>query len=151
MVVVAETAGLVGADLRRTAGAPSGSSLTFGSPGVTEWLSFTPEPAYQGTTAIIVGVVARRPSRRLAEFLRPVANRPDTFGHFHAVVFPYRPVPQRTVAMQGVVMRLFGGIKIRAVLHLLDDDRGAAGAGCSGFLRGLCWAAPVTQVLEPGS
>jgi hypothetical protein len=50
------------------------------------------------------------------------------------------------VVLRALVTRLFMQQRVRGVLHLLGDDRGAAGAGESGFRRGLCWAGPITRV-----
>jgi hypothetical protein len=91
-------------------------------------------------------VVSRNPDPLLEPHLRPVAPGSGLLGHFHAVVFAYRPVPQRTVVLRALVTRLFMQQQVRGVLHLLGDDRGAAGAGESGFRRGLCWAGPITRV-----
>jgi anti-anti-sigma factor len=46
-----------------------------------------------------------------------------------------------------LVTNLFTHRRVRGVLHLLADDRGAAGAGESRLRRSLCWAAPVTKVI----
>jgi len=147
MVLAVETAGLVGASLKRPPGLPGQPSLGY-APNLEEWLSFTPEPAFAGMTALVTGVVARAPQGRLAEFLRPIGGKAGLVGHFHAVAFPYDPLPQRTVAMQALVLRLFGSLKVRGLLHLLSDDRGRDGAGESSFLRGLCWVSPIGTVSE---
>jgi hypothetical protein len=145
MVMLAEAAGLVGAWLRRSpAAAPPG--IVFDVEGVREWLGTTPEPAHEGTTVLVVGVASRAPDPVLAPQLRPLTDAPGLVGHFHAVVFTYRPVPQRTVALRVLVTKLFAQQQVRGLLHLLTDDRGAAGAGESQFRRGLCWAAPITEV-----
>jgi hypothetical protein len=114
--------------------------------GIREWLGTTPQPAHPGTTTLVVGVISRRPDPLLAQHLRPVAPGTEVLGHFHAVAFSYRPVPQRTVVLRTLVTRLFAQQRVRGVLHLFGDDRGAAGAGESGFRRGLCWTAPITRV-----
>jgi hypothetical protein len=146
VVMVAETTGLVGAWLRRSpAGALPG--IAFDIDGVREWLGTTPEPAHEGTTALVVGVASRAPDPALAPQLRPLGDGSGMLGHFHAVVFAYRPVPQRTMALRVLVTKLFSQQRVRALLHLLSDDRGGAGAGESQFQRGLCWAAPVTRVI----
>jgi anti-anti-sigma factor len=145
IVMVAETTGLVGAWLRRSPGIVL-FSMYLDVQGIRDWLGTTPQPMHQGTTVLIVGVVSRSPDPALAPHLRPVAAGTDLFGHFHAVVFSYRPVPQRTVVLRSLVTRLFGQQRVRAVLHLFGDDRGAAGAGESGFRRGLCWTGPITSV-----
>ena len=145
VVMVAETTGLVGAWLRRSPGIVL-FSMYLDVQGIREWLGTTPQPAHPGTTALVVGVVSRRPDPLLAQHLRPIAPGADLLGHFHAVAFSYRPVPQRTVVLRTLVTRLFAQQRVRGVLHLFGDDRGAAGAGESGFRRGLCWTAPITGV-----
>jgi anti-anti-sigma factor len=145
VVMVAETTGLVGAWLRRSPGVVL-FSMYLDVQGIREYLGTTPQPAHPGTTALVVGVVSRRPDPLLARHLRPVAPGTDLLGHFHAVAFSYRPVPQRTVVLRTLVTRLFAQQRVRGVLHLFGDDRGAAGAGESGFRRGLCWTAPITGV-----
>jgi hypothetical protein len=145
VVMVAETTGLVGAWLRRSPGIVL-FSMYLDIQGIREYLGTTPQPAHPGTTALVVGVVSRRPDPLLARHLRPVAPGTDLLGHFHAVAFSYRPVPQRTVVLRTLVTRLFAQQRVRGVLHLFGDDRGAAGAGESAFRRGLCWTAPITAV-----
>jgi len=145
LVMVAETTGLVGAWLRRSPGIVL-SSMYLDVPGVRAWLATTPQPVHQGATVLVAGVVSRRPDPVLAPHLRPVAPGADLVGHLHAVVFTYRPVPQRTVVLRSLVTRLFTQQRVRGVLHLIGDDRGAAGAGESGFRRGLCWTGPITRV-----
>lgn len=147
IVMLAETAGLVGAWLRRSPGA-EGAGIVFDVEGIREWLGTTPEPAHEGTTALVVGVASRAPDPALAPALRPLGDAPGLVGHFHAVAFTYRPVPQRTVALRVLVTKLFTQQRVRGLLHLLSDDRGGAGAGESNFRRGLCWAAPVTRVVS---
>jgi anti-anti-sigma factor len=145
VVMVAETTGLVGAWLRRSPGVVL-FSMYLDIPGIREWLGTTPHPIHQGSTVLVTGVVSRDPDPILRPHLRPVAPGSELLGHFHAVVFAYRPVPQRTVVLRALVTRLFAQQQVRGVLHLLGDDRGAAGAGESGFRRGLCWTGPITRV-----
>ncbi len=143
--MVAETTGLVGAWLRRSPGIVL-SSMYLDVQGVRAWLGTTPQPIHQGTTVLLAGVVSRRPDPLLAPHLRPLAAGSELVGHLHAVVFTYRPVPQRTVVLRSLVTRLFAQQRVRGLLHLLGDDRGAAGAGQSAFRRGLCWSGPITRV-----
>ncbi len=67
-------------------------------------------------------------------------------GHFHAAVFEFRPVPLRTVALRPLMTKYFSQQPLRAVMHLLQDDRGAVGAGESAFQRGICWVSPITAI-----
>ena len=147
IAAVAEMQALVGASLRRSPGRLEASITTSGEArGLRDWLSFTPEPAYPGSTALIVGVVARRPSAPLAGHLRALDGSGILQGHLHAVVFPYLPVPQRTVMLPELVGRLFEESAPRDVLHLVHDDRGGAAIGQTGLLRGVCWMARVASV-----
>jgi anti-anti-sigma factor len=144
-VMVAEATGLIGAWLRRSPGVEM-PSMHLHLQGLRDWLGTTPTPIHPGTTVIVAGVVSRRPEPSLAGHLRPIGAG-GLLGHLHAVVFTYRPVPQRTIALRALVTRLFGQQRVRGLLHLIADDRGAAGVGESRFRRGLCWAGPITRVV----
>jgi len=146
LVMLAESAGLVGAWLRRSP-AIAVPAISYDVQGARDWLGTTPEPIHEGTTVLVVGVASRAPDPVLAPQLRPLAAASGLVGHFHAVVFSYRPVPQRTVDLRVLVTKMFTHQRIRGLLHLLSDDRGGAGAGESQLRRGLCWAAPVTSVV----
>lgn len=162
LVVVAETAGLVGAWRRPLSGAPAPSgAASAGAADATvrddatllrEWLSLTAERAHGGTTALVAGVVARRAGPPLADHLRELGSAPALLAHLHAVVFPYRPVPQRTISVGALVAGLLDqALGVRAILHLLDDRRPGRGAGESTFLRGLAWAAPIARSFQEGT
>jgi len=113
---------------------------------VREWLSFAPERVHAMTTTVIAGVVARAPEGPLAAHLRPLGGMRALFGHFHAMVFSYHPVPQRTVELPVLLRGLFASHQLRDVLHLIWDDRAEAGVGESALLRGVAWVAPITKV-----
>jgi hypothetical protein len=93
-------------------------------------------------------VAAGREAPPLAPHLRPLRGEPARLAHLHAAVFPYRPVPQRTVAMERVVASLWEHGAPRAVLHLLHDGRQEASAAESHFVRGLAWLAPIADVKD---
>lgn len=145
-VAIAETAGIVGASLRRSP-APSGHRAErFGFPQIRDWLSFTSERAFRDTTALVVGVVAR-PGSALDPVLRPLpaaSGAPQLLGHAHAAVFPYRPLRKGAIALRASVHELFEGATLQSVLHLIADPREFNGAGDSEFRRGALWVAPVT-------
>jgi anti-anti-sigma factor len=144
LVIAGETAGLSGARLRKS---PAGQgTLQFEVPAVREWLTFAPERTYSLTTTLIAGVAARSPKGPLAGHLRPLGRLGKLYGHFHAAVFSYRPLPQRTVELGTLLRRLFKEHELRDVLHLVWDDRGEDGVGESALLRGVGWVAPITQV-----
>jgi anti-anti-sigma factor len=148
MVIAGETAGLSGARLRRSPAVAGASPMRFDVPVVREWLSFAPERTYSVATALIAGVAARAPEGPLAAHLRPLGGIRKLYAHFHAMVFSYHPLPQRTVELGALVRGLFDNHQLRDVLHLLWDDRGEAGVGDSALVRGVGWVGPVAQVVE---
>jgi len=137
---VTETAGLVGAMLRKSPALANGGGDHLGFPQIRDWLSFTSERSYRDSTSLIAGVVARKESA-LAPWLRPIGR--DLLGHFHAASFSYRPLPKGHIEMSSTVANLFESSGLQAVLHLLTDLREFNGAGESEFLRGALWIAPV--------
>jgi anti-anti-sigma factor len=145
LVIAGETAGLCGARLRRSP-AHGAAPVRFDVPGVREWLSFAPERTWPMTTTLIAGVVARAPKGPIAAHLRPLGGPGDLHGHFHAAVFSYHPLPQRTVELGTLARGLFANAQLRDVLHLVWDDRGDAGVGDSALVRGVAWVAPITQI-----
>jgi anti-anti-sigma factor len=145
LVIAGEAAGLSGARLTRSP-AHGAAPVRFELPAVREWLSFAPERTYAMTTTLVAGVVARSPKGPIAAHLRPLGGMGDLYGHFHAAVFSYHPLPQRTVALTSLLRGLFANHQLRDVLHLVWDDRGDAGVGESALLRGVGWVAPITQV-----
>jgi anti-anti-sigma factor len=144
LVVVGETAGLCGVRLRRSPAEP-GSPLRFDLPAVRDWLSFAPEPTHAMTTTIIAGVVSSSVKVPCASHLRPHGPTERLFGHFHAAVFSYYPLPQRTVGLDDLVRGLFSNQQLLDVLHLLWDDRADGPVPESALVRGVGWIAPITQ------
>jgi anti-sigma B factor antagonist len=145
LVIAAETAGLAGVKLRRSPTEGGASPVRFEVPAVREWLSFAPERIHPVSTTLIAGVVARGPGDALSAHLRPLGFM-ELSGHFHAAVFSYQPLPQRTVELGELVRGLFRNHQLRDVLHLVWDDRGEAGVGESALLRGVAWVSPITHV-----
>src|SRR5947207_6391313 len=83
--ILTETAGLVGAALRRSPGrADATSPLAF--PGVRDWLSFTTERTNERNLALIVGIAVREPPAQVAPFVRRLAPGARVQGHFHAAL-----------------------------------------------------------------
>lgn len=144
LVVVGETVGLCGVKLRLS---PAGdaSPLRFEVPGVRDWLSFAPERTHAMTTTVIAGVVSSSPKGPCAAHLRPHGPTERLFGHFHAAVFSYHPLPQRTVELDHLVRGLFTNQQLLDVLHLLWDDRPDGPVPESALVRGVGWIAPITQ------
>lgn len=136
IVALAETAGLVGAFLRKSPATAARGEEPLGFPQIRDWLSFTTERAYRDSTSLIVGVV----SKNSHPLLRPLG--PDLQGHFHAASFPYRPLQKGAIDLAASVAEVFEAHNLQAVLHLLTDSREFSGAGESEFLRGALWIAP---------
>lgn len=152
MVIVAETSGLIGASLKQSpaTGAPSGVSR-LSHPEIRRWLSFSPERSHLHSLAVVVGVASRGDpasgmGKPLAPLLRKMSPRSEVYGHFHAAVFSYRPFKKRKLDLTDIVGTLFESEDLKAVMHLLNDDREITGGGESEFLRGACWLSPITQV-----
>ncbi|MDF3058070.1 MAG: anti-sigma factor antagonist [Rariglobus sp.] len=147
-VAVTETAGLVGAALRRDPTLPDtgGAGGRFAFPEIRDWLSFTGERSFRDTTTLLVGVVARPGAAgALAPQLRPLSPAADApVGHVHALIVPYRPLQKGYMELAPMVSALFDGAPPQALLHLLGDPRGLSGAGESDFNRGAVWLAPFT-------
>lgn len=147
IVMVAESAGLMGAALRQSPALHSSEAPLFEHPGIQEWLSFTSERAYAQSLTLIAGVAARTERHALASMVRPLGKEPLPAGHFHTAVFSYRPLKKGEMDLKTTVSTLFESEALQAVLHLLNDDREIAGAGQTEFVRGACWIGPITEVI----
>jgi len=147
MVMVVESAGLVGAALRRSPAAATGvSDAPFKYPEVRTWLSFSTERLYSRSLALISGVAASSECAPLASLLRPLGTEATPMGHFHAAAFSYRPLQKGSIDLQTTVTTLFETETLQGVLHLLTDGRIAAGPQQSEFVRGACWIGAVSEV-----
>lgn len=136
IVALTETAGLIGAALRKSPTSATATEEPLGFPQIRDWLSFTTERAYRDTTSLIVGVVSQNPH----PLLRPMGE--GLQGHFHAASFPYRPLQKGRIELPDSVQALFEAHNLQAVLHLLTDSREFSGSGESEFLRGALWISP---------
>jgi anti-anti-sigma factor len=143
LVIAAECAGTTGVRIRRP---PAGTALSYDLPAVRDWLLFSPDRIHTTTTTVVVGVAARSPRAPLAAHLRPLGMTGRLMGHFHAAVFAYHPLPQRTVELTTMLRTLFGTRNLRDVLHLVSDDRGEGGVPESEFMRGVAWAGPIQDL-----
>ncbi len=139
-VVVAESAGLLGASLRRS---PVDAGGLFAFPSIRESLSFTAERVHQRSTALVVGVAAGVDGTPLAPFLRPAGSVPLPAVHAHAAAFTFRAIPAGAPAVETVVRGLFDEERLLTLLHLLPDTREISGGGESLFLSGALWASPL--------
>jgi anti-anti-sigma factor len=150
VVIVAESAGLLGAVLKRSPARNGEEARLFAYPEIRRWLSFSPERCFPHALVLIAGVVSTAAPPGLAPFLRPMAKGSRLSGHFHAAAFGYRPLQKGRVELRTAVRGLFDAGGLEGVLHLLADDRTIAGAGESELLRGACWIGPVAQCVREG-
>lgn len=142
MVVLAESAGVVGATLQRSPTLASGCSpLEF--PGVRDWLTFTTERSQERGLVLGAGFVQEQPSAGTATHLRPIGPATRALGHFHAAVFPYRPVSKGRLELAEAVAGVFATESARTVMHLMADEREYEGVGETEFTRGACWVGPI--------
>ncbi|MGH9591513.1 MAG: STAS domain-containing protein [Bryobacteraceae bacterium] len=144
IVCVAESAGLVGASLRRSPVTGANGGAPFTHPEIRNWLSFTTERAYARALAVVVGVAARQESGELGGLLRPMSGT-GIYGHFHAATFSYRPLQKGVIDLNRTVRSLFDHETLQGILHLIGDDRDAVGVSESEFVRGACWIGPITE------
>jgi hypothetical protein len=149
--MVAETAGLMGAALRRPPTPSVSTGAPFAFPDVRKWLTFTAERAFARSLALVVGIVAQDDAGALTPMLRPLGSKPNLIGHFHAAAFTYRPVQKGEIDLKETVRSLFKAQALQGVLHLLSDDRSIQGAGESEFLRGAFWVGPISEISTEGT
>jgi len=150
-VMAAETAGLMGAALRRPPSLASSAGAPFQFPEVRKWLGFTAERAFARSLTLVVGIAAQGDAGALTPVLRPLGSKPNFIGHFHAAAFTYRPVQKGEIDLKETVRSLFKTQSLQGVLHLLSDDRSIHGAGESEFLRGAFWAGPISEISTEGT
>ena len=141
IVIVAETAGLVGAALRRSPADVGAGVDFFAHPSVRTRLSFTAERTFPQSVSLTAGVVRTRVAASSDGQLRPIGG--GLAGHFHAAAFRFQPIQKGAIPHDDTIAQLFEAERLMGVMHLLHDDRGAAGAGESELIRGACWIAPL--------
>jgi anti-anti-sigma factor len=141
-VMLAETAGLLGAVLRRPPLARARGTI-FDHPDVTEWIAFAAERVHRRTLTLSVGVATLNPPPTLAPCLRPLHAASGLTGHVHSVAFSYRTLPEGLLNMAATIEGLFDTQEVLGVLHLLNDERDLSGAGESEFYRGAVWVGPL--------
>ena len=147
MVMVVESAGLVGAALRRSPAAAAGvNDAPFKYPEVRSWLSFSTERLYSRSLALVSGMDAGSECQSLASMLRPLGPAALPMGHFHAAAFSYRPLKKGSIDLKATVTTLFETETLQGVLHLLSDHREAAGPQQSEFVRGARWIGAASEI-----
>src|SRR5205809_1755953 len=154
VVMIAESAGLIGAALRRSPVLAASESNVFEFPRIRDWLSFTAERAYTKSVVLAAGVAMRRSAGSLEPAIRPFssASSPEmqVAGHFHAAAFSYRPIQRGQIELKSSIKALFEGQTLEGILHLLTDDRALSGSGETELVRGACWVAPISRTTAEG-
>jgi anti-anti-sigma factor len=145
IVAVAESAGLIGAALRRSPARDAPLGALFRYPEARRWLSFSPEHTHMHSLAVIAGVATRSPGGRLAPMVRPLGPGAAPAGHFHAAAFSYRPLKKGRIDLKATVRSVFEAETLQGVFHLLADDRESP-CTQSEFVRGACWISPIEDV-----
>lgn len=148
LALIAESDGLVGAQLRRPP-VEEDYAFPFAFPGVRDWLSITTERAYPRALALVAGIAVKGDDPRLAPFLRPLGDGAGISGHFHAAALSYRALPGGLQDLPKMAADLLETQSIQGVLHLLNDSRDIVGIGESLFIRGMAWTGPLE--MEPPS
>ena len=150
VVIVAESAGLVGASLRQSPATAEVPRAPFGHPEIRKWITFAPERVFPRAVVVIVGVVSASPPPELRPLVRPLGENGGPSGHFHAAAFSYGPVKRGRIDLRETVSHLFESERLEGVLHLLNDGRAIVGAGESELTRGACWIGPVSSITANG-
>jgi anti-anti-sigma factor len=141
--VLAETAGLVGAQVLRS---PGTGAVSFQLPDVRDSLTFSTERVGDRSLAMMLGFAARSPSPEAGRYLRPLGRDSDIAAHVHAAVFSYRPVQRGELAFQPTFTSLFESGTPERVLHLMADTRPFEGVGESEFVRGASWVGALPAI-----
>ncbi|MFO0795279.1 MAG: hypothetical protein U0586_14610 [Candidatus Brocadiaceae bacterium] len=80
VVMVAESAGLIGAALRRSPVSQVSEATPLEYPEIQDWFSFSAEKAYAQDLALIVGIAARTENSLLTPFMRQLGKRNNAYG-----------------------------------------------------------------------
>lgn len=148
IVMIAESAGLVGAALRRSPVTSNAESGAFQFPEIREWLSFTAERAHTKSVVLVVGIAVRGNAEGLTPVIRPFPSQSGSMlaGHFHAAAFSYQPVQRGHIHLKASIKKLFEEQTLEGILHVLNDDRALSGSGQTELVRGACWLAPISKI-----
>ena len=143
IVVAGEIHGLVGVELIRPL--VEATAADFPRAGkaaaAASWFSFSREPVFARHTVVIIGVASRRDSGPFGPFVRRVPDR-SFATHFHAVVFPFRPLRRGGADLAATVADLAASRPVD-VMHLIADPHPVLGSGRSELVRGAVWFAPL--------
>ncbi len=147
LVMMAESAGLVGASLKCSPALNETPKTPFDFPEVRRWISYSSERLYRKSLALVTGIALFEPVPSLLSMVRPLTTEDFPAGHFHAAAFSYRALHGEEVNLEQMVTSLFEGETLQGILHLLTDNRDLQGAGESEFVRGAMWVGPIERSL----
>ena len=148
VVIAAESAGMIGASLRRSPATKLAGEDPLAFPDVRTWLSFTTEPAHARMSVVACGVVAQPQdvAAPLVPYLRPLGAEEGQLGHVHAAAFRFRPLQRGLLQVSQAVLPLFERDTPESVMHLMADDREQGERIESRFTRGAMWIAPLHAI-----
>ena len=144
VLLIAESAALIGCSLRLS---PVPNGFTWSVPGLREQFAFTTEPSYPRSVVVLCAVV----SRTGAPYLRRLAPDAEVYGHAHAAVFPYRPLPSGKIDPDAFIRALVDEEHVQSVLHLMYDNRNALRSMESEFVRGAMFLHPLQNLGDDAS
>jgi anti-anti-sigma factor len=147
LVMMAESAGLVGAALKCSPAMDETHKSPFKFPEIRRWISYSSERLYRKSLALVTGIALFEEVPSLQLMVRPLLNGEFPAGHFHAAAFSYRALHGEEVNLEEMVISLFEGETLQGILHLLSDHRDLQGAGESEFVRGAMWVGPIERSL----
>lgn len=147
IIMIAESAGLIGATLKRSPALKPSAQNVFEIPAIRDWLSFSTERTNTNGVILMVGVVTNTKEGPLSSLMRPLGTSDSLHGHFHAATFSYRPLQKGEIPLQATVSGFFDSETLQGITHLLNDDRDIVGGGQSEFIRGACWMSPITKTV----
>jgi anti-anti-sigma factor len=141
IAILAEASKVVGAALNSS---PAEAPPRLDFPQIRDSFSFLPATAGARTTVACAGIASRDPWPALVPFLRRLDPDSGLVGHFHAALFPYRPLQRGFLELVATAHTMFESQVVSSVLHLLNDVRPITGVGDTAFARGACWIAPLS-------
>ncbi|HXZ78356.1 MAG TPA: STAS domain-containing protein [Terriglobales bacterium] len=136
IAMIAEASRVVGAALRSS---PAAVPTELDFPKIRECISFAPEITGTRSTVAAAGIVSSDAWPEVLPFLRPLDPDSAIRGHFHAALFPYRPIQRGLLELPATAHNAFQSQVVTSVLHLLNDQRPINGAGDTTLVRGACW------------
>jgi anti-anti-sigma factor len=139
VAMLTESAGLIGASLRRSPARMTADEDVFAYPDIRKWLSFSPERVFDRSLVLVTGIISDGSDEQSDTFLRPIRGTSGPAAHFHAAAFSYEPITRGLLDLDKTLMSIFEKEALQGVMHLLSDDRDDATVLESEFKRGAIW------------